>query len=110
MELELNVYKGREIEKTYRTDTYDLMFGTVEDIVGLLDDINLDMSTNEDYEKLFRIVTGSMDTLKPFLKDIFEGLTDEEMRRTRVKEIIPVLIEVFKYSLSEIGGLNTGKK
>ena len=32
--LELNIYKNqKEVEKTYRTEAYDLMYGTVEDVV-----------------------------------------------------------------------------
>ena len=33
MELKLNIYNKKNIEKTYSTDTYDLMFGTVEDFI-----------------------------------------------------------------------------
>ena len=32
MNLKLNIYKKREIIKTYESDTYDLLFGTVEDL------------------------------------------------------------------------------
>ena len=30
--MKLNIYEGGNVSKTYETDTYDLMFGTVEDI------------------------------------------------------------------------------
>ena len=38
----------------------------------------------------------------PFLKEIFIGLTDEELRKTKVKELIPLFIEIFKYAFSEL--------
>ena len=41
MELKLNIYNKKEIVKTYTAETYDLMFGTVEDLIDL---INLDMN------------------------------------------------------------------
>ena len=31
MDLKLNIYDKKEITKTYTAETYDLMFGTVED-------------------------------------------------------------------------------
>ena len=31
MQLNLNIYRGREVEKVYTADEYDIMFGTVED-------------------------------------------------------------------------------
>ena len=41
--MKLNIYKGREVVKTYTADTYDLMFGTVEDIAEAikLDDMKI---------------------------------------------------------------------
>lgn len=110
MDLVLNIYKGKEIEKRYTADTYDIMFGTIEDILGLIDGISLkNLNDDENTDKLIRMVGGLIGTLKPFLKDIFEGVTDEELRRTKVKELVPIFVEVFKYSFSEIGGLSNGK-
>lgn len=104
MDLVLNIYKGREIEKTYRTDTYDLMFGTVEDILSIAEISNTN-NTNE----ILMLVQNAMGKLKPFLKDIFEGLTDDELRRTKVKELIKIFIEIFQFSFHEIGGMGSGK-
>ncbi len=42
MELRLNVYKRGEVEKTYQTDTCDILFGTVDDILELIDIDKLD--------------------------------------------------------------------
>ena len=38
--IKLNIYKAdvkNEIEKTYEVEGYDLMFGTVEDFIGVID-------------------------------------------------------------------------
>ena len=44
MELKLNIYKTQsEIEKTYTTQDYAVMYGTVEDLLDMLD---LDALTN----------------------------------------------------------------
>ena len=103
MELKLNIYENKKIIKTYTTETYDLMFGTVEDLIDILD---LDtLKTGDDVEIIklaSNAVIKGMDIIKPLLKDIFEGLTDEELKHTSVSEIATVLVEVVKFTISQI--------
>ncbi len=110
MELKLNIYNKKQVEKTYTAETYDLMFGTVED---LIDVINLDkLQTGSDAEivkVVGDVVAHGLDIIKPLLKEIFEGLTDDELRNTKVKEIAAVLVEVVKFSVAEIGKGTTSK-
>lgn len=105
MNLTLNVYKGREIEKTYTTDTYDIMFGTIESVIEIIDLNKLD-----DNLELGKMILKLLPEIKPMLKDIFDGITDEEIRRTKVKELVPVFVEVFKYSLNELSNLGGDTK
>lgn len=110
MELKLNIYTNpKTVEKTYTTDTFELMFGTVEDIISLLDGLTMGAAKKDDFDSLIGVVTGAIGYLKPFLKDVFEGLTDEELRRTKVKELVPVFVDIIKFSFSEIGSVATGK-
>lgn len=114
MELKLKVYKNGEVEKEYTTDTYDLMFGTIEDIVSLLDGVMIEnaegeAATNFEMGKIIEMVTDGMGMLKPFLKEIFTGVTDEEIRRTKVKELVPLFLDIFKFAFGEIAGA-AGKK
>lgn len=109
MELKLNIYNKKEIEKTYTNDTYDLMFGTVEDFLEL---INVDeMKTGSDAEIVLLVgkaLPKGMGTIKTLLKDVFDGITDEELKKTKVKEITRVLVNIVKYSITEINkGMNT---
>lgn len=109
--MQLNVYKNREIEKTYEAENYDLMFGTVEDIMTIFD---IDaLKTGSDVE-LINLVTKALPTclniINPLLKDIFAGLTDEELKRVKLKEVAIVLVDVIKYTLTEISkGFGTKK-
>lgn len=101
--MELNIYKKREIVKTYTADTYDLLFGVLEDVA---DAVKLDeMKTGTDAE-IIKIVTNlvlhSMGTVKDLLKDIFPGITDEELKHTRVSEIAQVIIDVVKYTIGQL--------
>ena len=108
--LKLNIY-GKEngkltIEKTYTADGYSLMFGTMEDIVRLIDVEKLqngDTSQPEFVGAVAQIVVGSMDIVKPILCEIFEGLTEDELRNTKISEIVPVVIDVFNCAMKEMG-------
>lgn len=108
--MKLNIYKNRKIEKTYTADTYDLMFGTIEDVA---DAVNLDsLKTGSDVEiikMIGNLVLNSMDTVKNLLKDVFEGITDEELKRTKVKEIAVVLLDVVKFTIAQLNLGNNGK-
>lgn len=114
MEFKLNIYKNqREIEKTYIADTYDIMFGTVEDLVNLLDMEALrGKNGNESLmDAIANIVTGSKELLRPLLKDVFPGLTDDELRHTKAKEVLAVVAGLAGFSLDELKALYAaGKK
>lgn len=106
-EIILNIYKQdnkQEIEKTYRTDSVDLLFGTVEDLLNVID---LD-KINDDKEVAIMIVKG-WNQLKPFLKDVFPGLTDEDIKRIKINDIIPVFTNIFTAIGENIGLLVAGK-
>lgn len=99
MEIKLHIYNKKDIIKTYTADTYDVMFGTVEDLISLID---LDDIRTIDDIALIRIIGNlvmkSFDIIKFLLKDVFDGLTDEELKNTKVSEIISVLIEIVKFT------------
>ena len=104
MELKLNIYKKQnEIEKTYSANTYDLLFGTMEDFIQIIDLEKLSSSKNEDFvSAIARLVAEGMGQLKPLFMDIFEGLTEEELRRTKVNELVTIVFNVIKYSITQI--------
>lgn len=111
MKFTLNIYKKKEVVKTYECDSYDLMFGTLEDFLNILD---LETMTGEmsdtDFIKLVSvIITKSLGELKPLLMDVFDGLTEKELRNTKVKELIAVMIQIVMYSISEIKGVTNSK-
>lgn len=103
--MKLNVYaRNKKVEKTYTADTYDLMFGTLEDVANAVK-ID-DMKTGSDVEiikAVMGLVLGSMDTVKDLMKDIFTGITDEELKRCKVKEMAQAIVEVVQYTFTEFG-------
>lgn len=103
MELKLNIYEKKKIVKTYTTETYDLMFGTVEDLIDLIDLDKLKTGSDVELLKLVGdVVMKGLNVIKPLLKDIFEGLTDDELRNTKTSEIAAVLVEIVKFTITQI--------
>ena len=96
----LNIYKNqREIEKTYEIDNYDLMYGTVEDVLSVFDDVE-DLSDNM---QIFKVIQKNRQKLTDLLKDIFPDLTDDEVRRIKLKELIPLFMDLFVYVQRSFG-------
>lgn len=106
MELKLNIYgKSNEIEKTYTTETYDILYGTLEDVLEIIDVDKID-----DALSIGKMVVKLLPQIKPLLKDVFPGLTDDELRRVKVKELVPLMMNIFKFAFDELKGLGGDEK
>lgn len=106
-EIKLNIYNvedKQKIDKTYTVNSIDLLFGTVEDILNVVD---LDKLNDE--KAVAVMVVKAWAQLKPFLKDVFPGLTDEEIKHVKINEMIPVFMEIFASVGENIGLLVSGK-
>ena len=106
--MRLNIYEKRNIVKTYEADAYDLPFGVVEDVADVLNLDQLETGSNAELIKIAgNVVLRCKDTVKNLMKDIFEGITDEELKHAKVTEMGIVLIEVVKYTSEQLSkGLN----
>ena len=94
--MKINVYRNqREIEKTIEVDDYDIMYGTVEDIFDILDGIE----NMNDGNEIVKVINDNRGKLNALLLDIFGegGLTEEDLRMVKVKELVPVFIDLFRY-------------
>lgn len=101
--MKLNIYENKQVVKTYTADTYDLMFGTIEDVAKAIDLDSLKTGTDVEIIKMIgKMLLSGMDTVKGLLKDIFEGLTDEEIKKTKVNEIAVVLLDVVKFTIQQL--------
>ena len=98
--MKLNVYKNqREIEKTYEVDNYDLMYGTVEDILGIFDELE-DYSNNME---VLKVVQKNRTKLNDLLMDVFPGITEAELRNIKLKELVVVFVDLFNYVKTSFG-------
>lgn len=100
MQLELKIYEGKEVIKTYTAETLDFSFGVIEDILDALD---FEHIKNGDKTELAGIVIKCSKQLKPFLRDVFPGVTDAELRATRLQNLIDIFRGIFQYATAELG-------
>jgi len=116
MELKLNIY-GKEngqraVEKTYTTDTYSLLFGTLEDFIKAVD-IDAIMGCNTDAEfisEVSKAITQGFELISPLFMDVFPGLTKEELRKAQVQEMVSVVLGILTYTMSGIFKTTNGRK
>ena len=100
MEIKLHIYEGRKVVKTYTAESVDLSFGVIEDVIDALDFENMKTGDNKEMAKM---LIKCKDQIKPFLMDIFDGLTADEVRHTRTQNLIDVFRGLYNYAVSELG-------
>ena len=107
MQLILNIYdeNNRVIAKQYTAEEVHILFGTIEDLIDLIDENNLN-----DNMELAKVIVKSMKKLRPILKQVFVGVTDEELRLTRTDELVPLFMQILKYMFTQVNGLGAGSK
>lgn len=110
MELELKVYKTRSlkaVEKTYKENDFRLSFGACEDILHAINielfTGNLDALSEEGKAaELTKMVIDALPVIKDILKDVFEGLTDDELKRTSIQDIVKVVVSIITYATTSL--------
>lgn len=106
MELKLNIYDEhdkKKLVKTHTASSYDLMLGTTEDIMNIIDTEKMG-----DNIEMAKMVVKGYKQLKPLLFDIFPELTEEELRGVKVKELIPLFANVVNCIMEDLGILKEG--
>lgn len=105
MTLKLNIYSEnkKEIEKTLTAEGYELMLGTVEDIMQIIDVDKIDSDA-----AVAAMVVKGYRQLVPFIKDIFPEATDDDLRHAKVREIITLFKNVVKVIIEDLGLLKSG--
>ena len=111
MQLNLNIYRGREIEKVYTADEYDIMFGTVEDLINLIDvDSLTGGKTDADFVgAVAALLKGGISSVRSLLKEIFPEVTDDELKRVKMKDVVATLVNVLKYGFVNMSGASNSK-
>lgn len=103
--ISLNIYDKNDktkISKTYEADGYDLMLGTVEDFMEIID-----VDKINDEMEVVKMAARGYNQLKPLLKDIFPGLTDQEYRCVKVNDLVYTIIQLGSAIVENFKGLNS---
>lgn len=79
----------RKVEKEYTAEGYELMLGTVEDFMKIIDIDKLGDSV-----EVAKMIAKGYGQLKPLLRDVFPEITDEELNRTKVVELAQTVIQI----------------
>ena len=108
--IKLNVWKdATTIEKTYETEQVDIFWGTLEDVIEKIDAEKL---SNDDKAgrllDLGKAAISLVPSVRPMMKDIFPGITEDELKRCKVTEMARVIVDVVKYAYTGITGDDTG--
>lgn len=111
--MELKIYEKGEVVKTYEAETFTLSTGVCED---LLKNIDIDkvlsngLNQNDLGIEIIKVVTKSFPSFKYILMDIFPGLTEEEYRKSSIKDVAGVIIEAIKHMVAELNAIGGNKK
>lgn len=104
-ELVIRTYKRvngkKEISKVYKSTTYDINFGIVEDVAEALESVTMKSSE----EDILKVILKNIKNVKPLLFDVFDGLTEEELRTVNTKEVINVVYAIITYAINELNSV-----
>lgn len=101
--MKLNIYDKKNIVKTYETDEYDLLWGVVTDVSNAVNLDELQTGSQVEIMKLaLDLVMKSVDTVNELLKDMFDGLTDDELRHVKVTEVAQAIVDVVTYTIGQL--------
>lgn len=102
MSMILKIYdeKGEHIVNTYEARKCDLMFGTIMRFMEFFK-----IGQIEDTREMLKVVYSSWTEIMSVLNEIFPNVSEEEWKRVKVKDIVPLLINVLKFIASELGSI-----
>lgn len=91
-QITLNIYgkDKKTVEKTYTAEGYDLMMGTLEDFVQIID---IDKAANE--ADVAKMIMGAYGQIKLLIRDVFgDGPTEEEWRSVKFNDVIATVMQI----------------
>lgn len=105
-ELILKVYdEENNVVKEAKAGLVELKFGSIRSLMKLL---NIEDIT--DTAELLKTVYSAWEQLTKILNGCFPDMTDEDWDNVKVNELIPVLVDILKYSFTQILSIPTDSK
>lgn len=93
----LNVYNDdkKTVKKVLIANEYDLEFGTIRKLMKLL---KIENAANT--FDIIKTLDEVWEEITAVLNTVFPEATDEDWNAVKVKELLPVVVQIVKYSLS----------
>ena len=96
--MKLNVYnENGEVIKTCEAKAIDLEFGTIRSLMELLNIENIN-----DTFQLLKTVYDAWEQVTVILSKCFPEIEDDEWEHVKVNELLPVIVDILKYSFTEM--------
>ena len=89
--------KKGEVVKNAEAMTPAIYFGTISNLMELLD---IDDTTSS--MELLKKVSTAWKEIVEILSDVFPEVTDDEWKYIRLNDLVPVVLQVIRYTFSEI--------
>lgn len=107
MNLVLKIYdnSGKNVVKSYESSTYDLMFGTVMSLMDLLKIEDLDNQA-----ELLKTLYSAWGEIQSVLGSVFPNVTDEEWKHVKVRELLPIIVDIAKFAVTDALSVPVDKK
>lgn len=105
--ISLNIYDPhdkRKIAKKLEVDGYDLMLGTIEDFVSIID-----LNKIDDSIEIAKMAAKSYKQLKPLVMDIFPEVTDEDYRNIKAAELGTLIMAIGASILEDFNEFKNSK-
>lgn len=97
--------KEGEIIKEVTAHTFSIYWGTINDLMEL---VSIDENTSS-FEVLKKL-SGAWGQVTEIMGEIFPGMTPEDWKYVRINDLVPVVMQVIKYTFAEIMGIPSDKK
>lgn len=116
MELKLNIYTSRvcrEIEREVIARDFELSTGICEDVLNAINidmfEGGLDALSDESMRELaVGIIKNGYPVFIEIIKEVFE-LTDDEAKRIKLSEVASAVMDIVKYSFTQLAASLGGK-
>ena len=113
-ELKLNIYNRKgKVEKTYKNEDVFISTGVVEEIFELVDIDKLVSKTTTKEElgkELLKVIVKGWKNFKEIILSFFDGMTEEEWKRTKINEIASIIIYILQEALSSLNDIGGNEK
>ena len=107
MAISLNIYDPKDkkkVVKVHEVEGYDLMLGTIEDFMDIID-----MDKLDDDKEVAKMVIKSYKQLKPLIMDIFPELQDDEYKLIKVSDLVRLIVQIGTAVVEQLDFIKSSK-